>query len=366
MNNYIGTKTGSFNLRGEDAADLLGQETAHLLGKDINIEENPYVNSSSEIEQLTDTYTDNSAIVTNIVATPKLEEEKEDEKPTENSIERADRVNNQIDKEETHALLQVFDINQELVISIDDFILESSEEASQEKMQIMETFDDFYIFFYGRKPKIYSYAGKLLNFQNLPWKDTFIGFYEMYSGTPAVNKYYICWLSYDEKVYKGYIINFRRAQSAMNINIVAFAFDFIVIGDENPYQGTPSFVMQEEESTEIEGDSNISENEVLSLKEEINEHDRNVAMLNTPVYISPVASSSLNPSMATLEELQAADVIGKNNALSVQHAMKDKDITIDFMDGLEDMADKRIAIQTTPALQTIQKSEKKAFFTNIA
>lgn len=51
-----------------------------------------------------------------------------------------------------------------------NFILTSAVEARQEKFQIMETFGDPFIFFFGEKPSIYQFSGLLLNSLDYQWR----------------------------------------------------------------------------------------------------------------------------------------------------------------------------------------------------
>ena len=67
------------------------------------------------------------------------------------------------------------------------FILQSVQEAHQEKSQIVETFGDFYVFFYGERPPVYQFSGVLLNTENLNWASEFNYYYENYMrGTKCV------------------------------------------------------------------------------------------------------------------------------------------------------------------------------------
>jgi len=123
-----------------------------------------------------------------------------------------------------------------------EFILESAEETTTEKYQIVETFDDFYVFFYGTRPKIFSYSGRLLNFENLPWLEKFKNFYERYKGTKLADSGYMCYISYDQHVYRGYILNFRFRQDITS-NAIPFAFDFLIIDGYDAYDDN-SFITE--------------------------------------------------------------------------------------------------------------------------
>lgn len=53
----------------------------------------------------------------------------------------------------------------------DNFVLETVDEAVEEKYQIVQTFGPDFIFFYGSKPRIFHYSGRLFNTADKPWKN---------------------------------------------------------------------------------------------------------------------------------------------------------------------------------------------------
>jgi hypothetical protein len=55
-------------------------------------------------------------------------------------------------------------------LEFDNFILETAVEPVEEKYQIVQTFGPDFIFFYGSKPRIFTYSGKLFNTADKPWK----------------------------------------------------------------------------------------------------------------------------------------------------------------------------------------------------
>lgn len=54
---------------------------------------------------------------------------------------------------------------------INNFILETASESVEEKYQVVQTFGPDFIFFYGSKPRIFTYTGKLFNTEDKPWKE---------------------------------------------------------------------------------------------------------------------------------------------------------------------------------------------------
>lgn len=60
--------------------------------------------------------------------------------------------------------------DQPTIIELDNFILETAHEPVEEKYQIVQTFGPDFIFLYGSRPRIFTYAGKLFNTMDKPWK----------------------------------------------------------------------------------------------------------------------------------------------------------------------------------------------------
>lgn len=57
------------------------------------------------------------------------------------------------------------------ILELHNFILEEALEDVEEKFQIVQTFGPDFVFFFGPKPRIFTYAGKLFNTFDRPWKN---------------------------------------------------------------------------------------------------------------------------------------------------------------------------------------------------
>jgi hypothetical protein len=62
----------------------------------------------------------------------------------------------------------------DLIPAYTKFILNGTQEGHQERVQIVETFSDFYVFFYGERPPIYTFNGVLINSRNANWVADFM------------------------------------------------------------------------------------------------------------------------------------------------------------------------------------------------
>ncbi len=86
-----------------------------------------------------------------------------------------------------------------------DFILQSVEETREEKQQIIETFGDTFVYFFGERPRIITLTGLLMNTYDFNWRSQFWKNYDLYMrGTKLVEANARAYLSYDTRVLEGY------------------------------------------------------------------------------------------------------------------------------------------------------------------
>jgi hypothetical protein len=105
------------------------------------------------------------------------------------------------------------------------FILSGTQEAHQERAQIVETFSDFYVFFYGEKPPIYTYNGFLINAKNINWVADFMYYYDNHMrGTKCVESKTRLILTYGGRQVEGYILSFGMQTQAETENGVPITF----------------------------------------------------------------------------------------------------------------------------------------------
>jgi len=138
-------------------------------------------------------------------------------------------------KDETYATLQIVKAgNVDAGEVFSDFLLQSAQEASQEKVQLIETFGETVGFFYGDRPKIYQYAGTLTNTKDYPWKDRWKQYYETtLRGTKLVEAKKRAYLTYDFVLREGYILSFNMQQSSANPNHLDFNFSMFITKETN-------------------------------------------------------------------------------------------------------------------------------------
>ena len=106
--------------------------------------------------------------------------------------------------------------NTDVLFESTNFVLQASGEADSEKSQIMDNFGELpQIFFFGRRPRVYSYSGMLWNNDTNNWKDEFRYVYNKYlRGTKCVENGVKLILTYDRSVRLGYMLQMNINQNA--------------------------------------------------------------------------------------------------------------------------------------------------------
>lgn len=88
-----------------------------------------------------------------------------------------------------------------------NFLLQSVQEQRQEKTQIIETFGDNFVFFYGGKPLIMQMSGMLINTRDFNWKNEFLYNYEnLLRGTKCVDNRARVYIGFDDVLVEGYML----------------------------------------------------------------------------------------------------------------------------------------------------------------
>lgn len=116
-----------------------------------------------------------------------------------------------------------------LVPEYSKFFLESVSEAHQEKYQTVETFNDWYVYFYGERPPVYSFSGHLLNASNYNWLNEFNYYYQnFWRGTKAVELGAKVFLTYNYQQVQGYIISINTNINAVTDKAAPFQINMLV------------------------------------------------------------------------------------------------------------------------------------------
>jgi len=110
-----------------------------------------------------------------------------------------------------------------------NFIAQQVIDARAEKQQIVETFGEPYIFFYGEKPRIMQVQGLLMNTIDFNWKNEFWKNYENYlRGTKLVELDARIYFYFDDQIVEGYMLDAQASHSADFPYHVPFQFTLFV------------------------------------------------------------------------------------------------------------------------------------------
>ncbi len=115
-----------------------------------------------------------------------------------------------------------------------NFLLKSAQEARMEKHQIVETFGDAYIFFFGENPRFVDYSAVLLNTHDFNWRAEWWENYERYlRGTRLVEMGARVYIFYDDIVVEGYILNAAAMEESMAPYQVMLQFRLFITNYQN-------------------------------------------------------------------------------------------------------------------------------------
>lgn len=113
-----------------------------------------------------------------------------------------------------------------------NYILQSVTESRDEKLQLLETFGQAYGFFFGERPRVVQFSGTLVNTVDFNWRSEWWANYEeVFRGTKLVEKNARMYITYDDIVIEGYMLNSAIGQQAeANPNLVSLNFSMWVTG----------------------------------------------------------------------------------------------------------------------------------------
>lgn len=115
-----------------------------------------------------------------------------------------------------------------------NFLLQSVTEQRSEKTQVVQTFGEPFIFFFGEHPRIVQGSGVLLNTEDFNWRAEFWQNYDHHlRGSKCVQNKTRVTLSWDDIVIEGYFIMAKADEDAQNPNFVRFQFQLFLTNYAN-------------------------------------------------------------------------------------------------------------------------------------
>ena len=110
-----------------------------------------------------------------------------------------------------------------------NFLIQSVSESRMEKHQIIETFGASYVFFFGESPRFLEVSAQLLNSHDFNWEAEWWANYNTYlRGTKLVEMGARCYLSYDDNVVEGYLMQAQAVKTADQHLLAQLQFRFFV------------------------------------------------------------------------------------------------------------------------------------------
>jgi hypothetical protein len=141
--------------------------------------------------------------------------------------------------------IPIFDSSDESGMSTanSNFLVQSVQEGRAEKNQIVETFGDAYIFFFGENPRFIQVQGVLLNSNDFQWRTEWWANYNKYlRGTKLAEMGARLYLLYDDVVLEGYIMESQAQENSTAQWQVMFSFKMFVTNYQSVNMpGDPNF-----------------------------------------------------------------------------------------------------------------------------
>lgn len=110
-----------------------------------------------------------------------------------------------------------------------NYIVQQISETRVEKQQIIETFGEDYVYFFGEQPRFLDVRGMLLNTADFNWKSEFWANYEQnLRGTRLVEQNARVYFYFDDIVVEGYIISAGTASGAESPHALSFNFQMFI------------------------------------------------------------------------------------------------------------------------------------------
>ncbi len=158
-------------------------------------------------------------------------------------------------KEDTYAMIKVIDASGQTIPLVDStspdgrtkgyasFMLQQVSDARMEKHQLVETFGDSYIFFFGEAPRFIEVTAVLLNSHDFNWRAEWWENYEdLLRGTRLVENGARMYLFYDDIIVEGYLVQARVGEASAQPYQVTLNFKLFVTNYSNiSLIGNPNF-----------------------------------------------------------------------------------------------------------------------------
>lgn len=124
-----------------------------------------------------------------------------------------------------------------------NFMLQSVAEARMEKQQIVDTFGESYIFFFGEAPRFLDVTATIINSHDFNWEAEWWENYDRFwRGTKSVELGARTYLFYDDTIVEGYMLQAQAAKTSDQQHLIQLQFKLYVTNYRNiSFVGDPKF-----------------------------------------------------------------------------------------------------------------------------
>ena len=158
-------------------------------------------------------------------------------------------------KEDTHAILKLVGADGRAAHMLDssasdgasqeysNFVLQSVSEARMEKHQIVETFGESYIYFFGESPRFLDVTALLINSHDFNWEAEWWENYDtLWRGTRSVEMGARLYMFYDDTIVEGYMLQAQASKDSMKPLEVMIQYRLFVTNVHNvTFVGEPEY-----------------------------------------------------------------------------------------------------------------------------
>lgn len=110
-----------------------------------------------------------------------------------------------------------------------NFIIQSLREQRAEKQQIIETFGEDYVYFFGERPRFLDVTGVLINTADFNWKSEFWANYDQYlRGTKLVERNARVYFYFDDIVVEGYFLGASTSADSGMPHLLPLQFQMFI------------------------------------------------------------------------------------------------------------------------------------------
>lgn len=120
-------------------------------------------------------------------------------------------------------------------VAYDHFIINRIRLQKRDKTQIVQSFDDDFLYSFGSAPEQAQFSGFLINSRNHKWRTGWLHAYdELLSADSSLSEFVDTVVVFEDQIWKGRILNTSFNEQAQNPVAAQFSFNFYLEEDRSP------------------------------------------------------------------------------------------------------------------------------------